>query len=88
MDHPQSFISKSWLSDKFAVQMLGIERGERMLCPLQMDEASSAIFWGSPWLLNLIHAWGLEVSKPIEGRWSIDSSLQPLNVVSKRVLGD
>lgn len=59
-----------------------------MLCPLQMDEASSAIFWGSPWLLNLIHAWGLEVSKPIEGRWSIDSSLQALNVVSKRVLGD
>lgn len=54
-----------------------------------MDEACSALFSGSLWSLNLIHVWGLEVSsESIEGRWSIDSSLQPLNVVSKRVLGD
>lgn len=42
-----SYLSKSWLTDKFAVEMLGIERGERMFCPLQMDEASSALFWGT-----------------------------------------
>ncbi|KAH0704850.1 hypothetical protein KY289_009926, partial [Solanum tuberosum] len=27
--------------------LTGIERGERMFCPLQMDEASSALFWGT-----------------------------------------
>ncbi|PHT29279.1 hypothetical protein CQW23_31151 [Capsicum baccatum] len=39
-----------------------IERGERMVCPLRMDEASCLIL-GSPWLLNVISAWVLEVSK-------------------------
>ncbi|PHT29273.1 Calpain-type cysteine protease DEK1 [Capsicum baccatum] len=42
--------------------LTGIERGERMVCTLRMDEASCLIL-GSPWLLNVISAWVLEVSK-------------------------
>ncbi|KAF3668074.1 hypothetical protein FXO37_09704 [Capsicum annuum] len=42
--------------------LTGIERGERMVCPLRIDEASCLIL-GSPWLLNVISAWVLEVSK-------------------------
>ncbi|PHT29141.1 Calpain-type cysteine protease DEK1 [Capsicum baccatum] len=42
--------------------LTGIERGERMVCPLQIDEARCLIL-GSPWLLNVISAWVLEVSK-------------------------
>ncbi|PHT96888.1 Calpain-type cysteine protease DEK1 [Capsicum chinense] len=42
--------------------LTGIERGERMVCPLRMDEASCLIL-GSPSLLNVISAWVLEVSK-------------------------
>ncbi|KAM3203850.1 hypothetical protein P3L10_031476 [Capsicum annuum] len=55
-----SHVSESWLN--VAVKKLGIERGERMVCPLRMDEASCLIL-GSPWLLNAISAWVLEVSK-------------------------
>ncbi|PHT49225.1 hypothetical protein CQW23_13433 [Capsicum baccatum] len=66
-----SNVSESWLN--VAVKKLSmpnsptllltvIERGERMACHLRMDEASCLIL-GSPWFLNVISSWVLEVSK-------------------------